>query len=340
MVLTVRAVPVVIFWTVLISALPTAAADTITLVPSKDNTIIQWSAGTPAPNPLLSNGLGDIFVGRTNQDGPGPATISIRRGLIHFDVSESVPAGARITAATLMMRDVRGLNGDPTVRLHQVLQDWGEGSSYFQGGLGTAATDGDVTWLHTFYSGADPQASSHWDHEGGDFLSTSSAESVIVDDAGEGRLFVWSSTKMAADLQSWLDELLENFGWILLADESASQSAIRFSSRESIDPLNMPPTLTIDYETVFPGDYNNDRIVDTADYVIWREHLGESKMLMNETATPDMVTEEDYDVWRSHFGAVTTQSVGQSLVPEPHWIILVGNFYFWSLVRLRGKPIA
>src|SRR5262245_8236505 len=101
MVLLVRAIPTVVWTIVLIAASRTASAETVTFVPSKDNTIIQWSPGTPAPNPLLSNGLGDIFVGRTNQDGQEPATISIRRGLIHFDVAESIPTGAHITAATL-----------------------------------------------------------------------------------------------------------------------------------------------------------------------------------------------------------------------------------------------
>jgi hypothetical protein len=339
MVTPVRAAPVVICWAVLLAALPTAGAETVTLVPTKDNTIIQWSPGTPEPNPLLSNGLGDIFVGRTSQDGPGPAAISIRRGLIHFDVAESVPAGARITAATLMMRDVRGLNGDATVRLHRVLQDWGEGTSFFQGGLGTAATDGDVTWLHTFYNSADPEASPRWDLEGGDFDSMPSAESLIVDDAGEGRLFTWSSPEMAADLQSWLIEPVENFGWMLLGDELLSQSAIRFNSRESTDVPNMPPTLTVEYEPTFPGDYNGDRTVGAADYIVWRKHLGELTTLMNEAVTPGRVTQEDYDIWRSHFGAVSAPSGSQSLVPEPHCVLLAATCYLCILVRSRGNSI-
>jgi hypothetical protein len=340
MVKPVRANPIVICCTLVISALRNAGADTFTLVPSKDNTIIQWSPGTPAPNPLLSNGLGDIFVGRTGQDGPGPAAISIRRGLMHFDVAESIPAGAQITTATLTMRDVRGLNGDPTVRLHRVLQDWGEGNSFFQGGLGTAASDGDVTWLHTFYNSANPEASPHWDFEGGNFDSMASADSLIVDDADEGRLFSWSSSAMAADLQSWLNNPGENFGWMLLGDEMLSQSAIRFNSRESADPPNMPPTLTIEYERVFAGDYNDDGTVNAADYVVWRKHLGETTTLINEAATPGRVTVEDYEVWRSHFGAVSAQTDSQSLVPEPHCALLAATCYFCVLVRYRGNPIA
>src|SRR5208283_3362164 len=80
-------------------------ADTIiSLNPSLENTVVQTS-GTAQ----LSNALGDVYVGRTNQDGQGPATISIRRGLIEFNVAGSIPAGATITGGTLTMNDVMGL---------------------------------------------------------------------------------------------------------------------------------------------------------------------------------------------------------------------------------------
>jgi hypothetical protein len=318
----VREIVIITCLTVASAALPTAAAETITLVPSKDNTIIQWSPATPDPNPLLSNGLGDIFVGRTNQDGQEPATISIRRGLIHFDVAERIPAGAQITAATLTMRDVRGLNGDPTVRLHRVLQDWGEGNSFFQGGQGAPAADGDVTWLHRFYSSANPAASTAWDYAGGDYAAMSSAESVIFDDQGDGQLFTWSSPTMAVDVRDWLDNPNENFGWMLIGDEARGQSAKRLNSRESTELPNMPPNLMIEYEPVFAGDYNDDGRVDVVDYVVWRKRLGDSTALMNETETPGHVTPEDYGVWRAQFGAFTAQTERLPAVPEANGLQL------------------
>src|SRR5262245_15055628 len=95
--------------TTLLARAAVAAPIVETFNPSLDNTIIQATDITKQ----LSNGLGDIFVGRTNQDGQGPATISIRRGLIQFDVASKIPAGAKITSVSLTMRDVMGLNGDP-----------------------------------------------------------------------------------------------------------------------------------------------------------------------------------------------------------------------------------
>ena len=52
-----------------------------------------------------------------------------------------------------------GLNGSPTVGLHDTLQDWGQGTSFQSGGMGAAATQNDATWLYTFYNPLDPTSS-------------------------------------------------------------------------------------------------------------------------------------------------------------------------------------
>ncbi len=202
-----------------------APAESVKLGPAQDNTLIQRTD----PSGQLSNGLGDIFVGRTNQDGQGPATISIRRGLVQFDLS-SIPAGAIITGATLTMREVMGLNGDPVLSLHRILAAWGE----------------DATWLYSYYNAADPALSPTWTTPGGDFTSIASGTSVIFDDLGGGQLFTWSDPGMVADLQFWLDNPIQNFGWLLQGDESRGQSAKRLNSRDS----GFPPELAITYKLV------------------------------------------------------------------------------------------
>ena len=85
-----------------------ASAQSIILPPSKTNTLIQVVSGGTGQ---LSNALGDIYVGRTNQDGQGPATISIRRGLIEFNIASEIPAGSTITGVTLTVNDVAGITG-------------------------------------------------------------------------------------------------------------------------------------------------------------------------------------------------------------------------------------
>ena len=231
---------------------PLAKADQVQINPSKDNTLIQQTN----PSSQLSNGIGDVFVGRTNQDGQGPATISIRRGLEQFNVAAALPAGAHIKGVSLTMRDVMGLNGSPVVSLHDVLQDWGEGTSFQNGGMGAAATNNDATWLYTFYDAANPSLSPTWSTPGGSFSPTVSGSVVISDALGGGQSFTWSSAtnpQMIADVQSWLDNPATNFGWLLQGDESQGQTAKRLNSRESTTSPNMPPLLTITYSLPEPS---------------------------------------------------------------------------------------
>jgi hypothetical protein len=234
--------------TLIVPMVHSAAAASVAIQPSKDNTLIQQTN----PASQLSNGQGDIFVGRTNQDGPGAtiATISTRRGLEAFDVAGNVPAGATITGVTLTMRDVMGLNGDPSVELHRLLQDWGEGASFQSGGMGAAAQNGDATWLYTFFNFASPGSSPTWSTPGGNFSATVSASAVIFDDLGGGQLFSWSSASnplMITDVQFWLDNPAANFGWLLKDNEALGQTAKRFNSGESTLSPNVPPVLTITY---------------------------------------------------------------------------------------------
>jgi hypothetical protein len=316
-----------------------AGGASVVLLPSQDNTIIQWSAETPDPNPLLANGQGDVYVGRTTQDGQEEATISIRRGLVQFDVAGAVPNGMKIVAATLTMRDVRGRNGDPIVTLHRVLSPWGEGGSFFEGGQGSPAEDGDVTWLHASFNAQSPGASLAWETPGGDFLETASAAAVVTDDLGEGQMFAWTGAELVSDLETWLADPNANFGWLLRGDESRGQSAKRFNSGESSEAPNVPPRLEIEYTPVLAGDYNDDGIVDAADYPAWRDGLGGATRLKNETATLGTVTVEDYAVWKSHFGSLGVGAGTAASVPEPAasgicWIgIWAAGWYFNRLIR-------
>jgi hypothetical protein len=56
------------------------------------------------------------------------------------------------------------------------------------------------------------------------------------------------------------------------------------------------------------GDYNNNGIVDAADYVVWRKGLGTT------------YTQNDYNIWRAHFGQTAGSGSGalaNAAVPEP-----------------------
>src|SRR5438034_2532406 len=208
-----------------------ASATSISINPIKDNTLYEFVV----VDGDRSNGVGDhFFAGKTDQ-------AEIRRGVLAFDIAGRIPAGSTITSASLSMNMSRTLlNTARTIELHKLLADWGEGTSDASGneGQGTAATTNDATWRHRFYN------TIFWTTPGGDFSGTVSASQSV----GAIGLYVWSSTQMVADVQSWLDNPTTNFGWLMLGNESTSDTTKRFDTRES----TIPPVLTIDYTASTP----------------------------------------------------------------------------------------
>jgi len=72
----------------------------------------------------------------------------------------------------------------------------------------------------------------------------------------------------------------------------------------------------------FAGDYNDDGVVDSADYVTWRKNIDLQLPLDNETETPGSVDSGDYNAWVTNYGNSEFGSGGLSaehavVVPEP-----------------------
>ena len=198
-----------------------------TIGPTKDNTLYENVEG------LISNGSGEyLFAGKTG-------TGAIRRGLVAFDIAQSIPAGSRVTSATLTLHLSRSAAGGPeSVDLHTLLADWGEGTSDAPAneGAGVAATPGDATWIHAFSDAV------LWTSPGGDFSQTVSA-SQSVDVIG---FYSWSGAGLVADVQSWLDNPQGNFGWVLIGNEAVAQTAKRFDTHENVEP-SFRPQLSVQY---------------------------------------------------------------------------------------------
>jgi hypothetical protein len=203
-------------------------AATISIMPSKDNTLYEYD---PAEGDH-SNGAGFHFFAGENGMG------ELRRGVLAFDISGTIPAGSTITAVSLTMNMSMTPAGAETVELHKLLADWGEGTSHapMGEGDGAPATPNDATWRHRFFD------TIFWTNEGGDFSATVSASQSV---GGIGQ-YTWSSTQMVADVQSWLDDPASNFGWLVLGNETTIATAKRFDTRESASP----PMLTIQYRVV------------------------------------------------------------------------------------------
>ncbi|MHC4217895.1 MAG: multicopper oxidase domain-containing protein [Planctomycetota bacterium] len=212
---------------VLTPAVP-VSADVAIVGATKDNTLYQTTDGS------LSNGLGEhFFAGRTDQSDED----SRRRGVVAFDLS-TIPSGSTINSATLTLRMSRTQAGSENVTVHRVLSDWGEGTSIAGGneGPGASSTPSDATWLHTFYN------TLLWSSTGGDFQATASSNANV----GGNGFYDWSSGAMAADVQHWLDNPSQNYGWIVIGNESATKTAKRFDSLQNGN-ASRRPQLTIDF---------------------------------------------------------------------------------------------
>jgi hypothetical protein len=104
-------------------------------------------------------------------------------------------------------------------------------------------------------------------------------------------------------------------GEFLEAVSIASQAGAQWLEMYAADIENIPPT----------GDYNFDGAVAAADYVVWRQMLGQTgRGLAADGNGDDAVDDGDYGVWRTNFGKSSPGlSLENSAVPEPSATMLI-----------------
>jgi len=230
------------------SLLPAPAlADSVTLNPARDNTLYEPIAQDSFLD--RSDGAGaTMFSGKVKDADadPGPGTRpAVRRAVLAFDIAANIPAGASIDNVQLILYvDKVATTTAYNVNLHRLLANWGEGTSNTgnsQQGRGEPPTTGDATWHHTFYS------TSFWSIPGGDYSLTASATKSV---GGTG-FYTWGSTSgMVADVQAWLNTPAQNFGWIIISNETTTQTTKRFGTRESTGStggVTWKPRLIVNY---------------------------------------------------------------------------------------------
>jgi hypothetical protein len=78
---------------------------------------------------------------------------------------------------------------------------------------------------------------------------------------------------------------------------------------------------TIPPPQILPGDYNDDGIVNAADYTVWRNTLGGTVAILGTGADGDgngKITAADFPVWKSHYGDSESAGGGSAHnIPEP-----------------------
>jgi hypothetical protein len=126
----------------------------------------------------------------------------------------------------------------------------------------------------------------------------------------------WADLTGLASGQYWLEVIADPYDRIQESDETNNTSRIMVNLFFIPDPL------------IHPGDYNDDGAVDAADYVVWRNTLGQTVPNYGQAdaelgagADGDgdgFITAADYDVWRARFGETAAgASLPATSVPEP-----------------------
>jgi autotransporter-associated beta strand protein len=86
------------------------------------------------------------------------------------------------------------------------------------------------------------------------------------------------------------------------------------------------------------GDYNDDGIVDTADYIDWRKNEGSVVDMPNDgTPGPNLIDQSHYDLWAANYGNSGSGSGGGAAVPEPASLVLVLLGIAAACVNRRGR---
>jgi hypothetical protein len=112
------------------------------------------------------------------------------------------------------------------------------------------------------------------------------------------------------------------------------------------DQVQATPVTTVvrtNFGMVQNADYNDNGIVDAADYPIWRKTLGQAVIPIGSGADGNndgFVTQADFDLWRAHFGnpfGSGTGSLSTNTVPEPATGALVSFVALLASFGLRRR---
>jgi glucose/arabinose dehydrogenase len=206
---------------------------------------------TAAADTFINNGSPGSNAGATGWlDAGRDGTGGVRRGLLRFD-GGSIPPGSVVTSATLQLTVVKVPAAGPvnsTFDLFRLLAGWNEGTK--GGNNGAPATAGEATW------NARIQGTANWTTPGAkaDAVATASASTAVG--AVLNGEYSWSGPGLTDDVQFWVNNPSQNFGWLLTSQAEASFRSVRgFAARQSsanagtlvveYTPPNSPPSVSI-----------------------------------------------------------------------------------------------
>lgn len=89
------------------------------------------------------------------------------------------------------------------------------------------------------------------------------------------------------------------------------------------------------------GDFNGDGMVDAGDYTLWRNHFGESEVVLSGNGdSSGVVDHRDYEIWKGNFGTSSAlHAAPSSTIPEPSSILLALTAVGLAGLQLRNHRL-
>lgn len=119
-------------------------------------------------------------------------------------------------------------------------------------------------------------------------------------------------------------------------------------SRKYLTTLDLAFLRDLGYTTItpefgLPGDFNDDGLVDMADYVVWRNNLGSAnEAALHYNGNGGGIAAADYTLWKNNFGVsqgALSSQFSPAAVPEPAALSLAALFFLGlAHCLLKGKP--
>jgi hypothetical protein len=139
-------------------------------------------------------------------------------------------------------------------------------------------------------------------------------------------------------------ETMGGNGWIRLVEFLNNGTTVRVRTYSPIHDLSRTASA---YQFEFqvspipnaPGDYNNNGVVDAADYVLWRKTVASGYNAAADGNDDGVVNGSDYTYWRQRFGNPFASGAGSgagsspAAVPEPSSVLLVIVSLFTATFR-------